>query len=340
MTVKPLCRKGLPAIGLCVACGLFVLGFQKEFQEKRQFSENALPQAAASPLATPTSTPALSSSPTSSSFKLRDLLDILGILAAIWGVYQHIISRREKKRAESEKIRAEQAEASLQRIGEELKERIGYQIGKLEIKVFITNYDGNCHSRWTWTDISKVRPDTALSRIPGRIRFSTPGCLFSKYPTLSSGYDRRYEIEFIRKDTNLCEFQVRVKEATNKISYEYISDIDKAFCMSEEDLAEQPYKYEWFGFHISSAIETLTIKVSFPSHYQPDNVQPDACIGMVPTDFSDNSEVERIIKNEGFKNESGDVSVTVSKPKIGYVYFIRWKPLPKKVVNSLKAVKH
>ena len=138
-----------------------------------------------------------------------------------------------------------------------------------------------------------------------------------------------------RQDPNFCFFQVRVKEATNEISYGYTASIDKAFCMSEEELTGQPYEY--FGFHIEGAIENLVIKVTFPRHYKPDSVQSDVCIGdLVPTDVVYNSEVERIIVDGGFRDEWSGASITVRKPKMGYLYFLRWRPLPKVVVEGMK----
>jgi hypothetical protein len=121
------------------------------------------------------------------------------------------------------------------------------------------------------------------------------------------------------------------------MSYEYIADVNKAFCMTEEELQEQPYEYEWFGYHVISAIETLIINVSFPDYYKPPYIQPDAYMGFFPTESSDNSEVERIIREKGFSiGNNGAVSLAVNRPKIGYHYCVRWKPLPRTLVEAMK----
>jgi hypothetical protein len=235
-----------------------------------------------------------------------------------------------EQRAIQAEQRAAQAETSLQEIGEEVRSRIGYEVGELEIHMVITDHHGTCHTRWIWRNIRKVRPDVALSHIPGKVFFSSPESSFSKWPTLSFKDQRKYEIEFLRKEKNYCEFQVKVKELTNNtLSYEFTADANEAFYMSEEELAGQKHSYEWYGFSMSSAaIESLVIKIYFPQHYQADNIYPGVCIGLEPTEFSDRAEVDRIISSGGFKNEAGEVSITVKKPKFGYIYFLRWRPSP------------
>jgi hypothetical protein len=121
------------------------------------------------------------------------------------------------------------------------------------------------------------------------------------------------------------------------MSYEYIVDINKAFCMANEELTERFYEYEWFGYHVISAIEKFVIYLSFPDYYQPSDIQPDAYLGFFPTELSDNSEVERITNENGFKMErNGAVSMTVNRPKIGHHYCVRWKPLPIALVDVMR----
>jgi hypothetical protein len=365
MTVKRFGGREIFYAGICALCISTALSFQKESYKASSFKESLSPQATPSPVANQSPAQSPSSKETQTDI-VKPLTwppivqAIVALIAFLFSVFWALYERREKKKAEtaqteakklgaslqqinleldkkveSERVRAEQAEESLRKIGGELKNRIGYHIDKVEIKIYI-DVDGNCHSRWFWGGISKTRSDVPLSRIPGKIRFSTPGALFKQYPTLSSEYKKKCEIEFIRQDSNLCEFQVKLKDTDSEFSYEYIADIDNAFCMSAEDLTELlSYKYEWFGLYINSVIENLVIKISFPSQYSPDDIQPCVCIGLVPAIESiDNSEVGKM--RQGFKNAPGDASVSVTQPKIGYLYFIRWKPLPKRNVEMMK----
>lgn len=251
------------------------------------------------------------------------------IFLAICCIYLYYRLRKEGIRADSEKLRADE-------FGEVLIDRFGYQTGKLEIEASITNYNGDCDTKWAWTEIKKIHPDYPVSCIPGRIYFSTQGASFSKFPELLPEYAGNYEIEFLSKDTSRCLFQVRVKDDTSEIAFGYTASANRAFCMNEEELAEESFKDEWFGFHAIGIIENLSVKVFFPRHYKPDGVQPDVCIGTVPTGISDNDEIKRILKDGGFRIEPGEISLTVKKPRLGYLYYLRWRPLPEIVVEGMR----
>lgn len=242
-----------------------------------------------------------------------------------------------RKKIDSETMRADQAEEAYRKLSEDFEHRLEYRVSKLEIRVNIKDYDGYCHTRWIWTDITKKRPDAIISRMPGGLRFSTPGCSIKQYPLLSSRYERDYKLHIVTKEANFCEFYVHAIEPTDKMSYEYVADIDKAFCMGDEELTGRLYEYEWFGYHVISAIEVLVINLSFPDYYKPTGIQPDAYLGFFPTELSDNSEVERIIKEKGFDiAKNGAISMTVNKPKIGHHYCVRWKPLPSVLVEAMR----
>ncbi|HKX31285.1 MAG TPA: hypothetical protein VJ302_26590 [Blastocatellia bacterium] len=255
---------------------------------------------------------------------------ITNVFMGVWVVLKHLESNREKARADSEKHRADE-------IGERLIDRVNYQVGKLEIQVNISNYEGDCRTRWIWTGIRKVRPDAPIPYIRGRIGFSPSESAFSAFPQLMPEYDGQCEIRFLKQDPNFCEFQVWVKEITNEISFGYTASIDRAFCMKEELLSGQFLKYEFFGFHVDGAIESLVIKVIFPFQYYPQNIQSEVCVGeLIPTEISYSSEKDRINKEGGFKNERGEASLIVKKPKMGHLYFLRWRPLPAIVVEGMR----
>jgi hypothetical protein len=272
------------------------------------------------------------------------LAEIEQLQAKLAEAQPSIIELRE--RLESEKTRAERAEATLQEVGEKLerlRDRIGYQIGKVEIRIYILDFHGTCHVHYLWTDITRVRPDLTLDRVPGRLRFSAPGSIFSTYPKLTYEYIRKYDIEFLRREAAFCEFHVLLNGATNNISFEYTADIERAFRMSEGDLAgerhdEEQDEHEWYEFYISTAIESLTISVNFPRHYRPTITKPDAYVGFFPNNKSDEAEVKRIIENGDFEFDSisGSALMTVTKPIIGHAYCIRWQPMPAPLVEAMR----
>lgn len=251
----------------------------------------------------------------------------------IWGLYKHFYSKREK-------LKAEQAEQALHQVSEEMSDRIGYKVGKLEIRIAILNHDGDCHTRWIWSDIRKVRSSTSLTCFPGKMYFPTTNSSFSKYPTLSPEQANRYEIDFLNKDKNHCEFQVKIKAGgdSGEIGYEYEASVKSAFFMSLEDLAGSPYKFEWFGFATITVIDELVIKIFFPQYYKADGLRPDVCMGLVPADVSDTAEAERV-KDNGFTNIGGEASIKVVKPKLGNLYYFRWTPLAKELVEAMSRQK-
>jgi len=253
----------------------------------------------------------------------------VSISLGIWGLYKYFDSKREKHKAE-------QAEQALHQVSEELGDRIGYKVGKLEIHIDIINHDGDCHTRWIWSDIRKVRPSVSLTCFPGKMYF-TANSSFSKYPTLLPGYANRYEIDFLNKDKNHCEFQVKIKAggSTGGIGYEYQASVKSAFFMNSEDLAGSLFKFEWFGFTTITIIDELVMKIFFPPYYRADGLRPDVCMGMVPADVSDTEEAERV-KDNGFTNEGGEASIRVAKPKIGNLYYFRWTPLAKDLVEAMR----
>ncbi len=253
------------------------------------------------------------------------------VVLVICCVYLYYSLQKEIIRAGSEKLRADEFE-------EAIAGRFGHRVGKLEIEASITNYNGDCDTKWVWADIRSIYSGSPITSIPGRIHFSTQNASISEFPTLLPEYTNNYEIEFLSKGTKLCLFQVRVKEGANEIGsgYGYTASIERAFCMSEAELAEETLNYEWFGFAMTSIIENLSIKIAFPRPYKPDSVQFDVCIGLVPTDISDYDEIERVAKEGSFRNESGEISITVKKPKLGYLYFLRWRPLPKIIVDGMR----
>jgi pimeloyl-ACP methyl ester carboxylesterase len=217
---------------------------------------------------------------------------------------------------------------------EEMLNQIGFQVEQLEINLIIRDYHGNCDTRWNWRGVRTISQGSR-PRIPGRLRFYTPGASISQFPSLSREYNERYMIEYVEKNPYSCEFYIRPKVTSNEMSYEYTAEISKAFIMNQEDLVEYIYKYEWFGFYISSVIETLTMNIYFPAYYRPNEIQLEACIGPTPDDSGDGEEIKRVNKEGGLRVESNDVLVTVKKPKIGYLYFVRWRPLPKEIVVGL-----
>jgi DNA-binding winged helix-turn-helix (wHTH) protein len=253
------------------------------------------------------------------------LTEVKNLVASL---QQDNIELKEKLELEKEAYR---------KLKEDFKHRLGHRARQLEIRMRIENYEGDCHCRWIWTDITDEPPDTVISRLYGSVYFSTPGCSFKQYPTLSANTKRGYKLEIVTKGTALCDFYVYPPEGIDSIYYEYIADANKAFCMSAEELEKMPYEYEWFGFHITVAIETLTIKVTFPEHYRPDYIQADAYLGFFPTNVSDVAEIDRININNWFKKESSEeFTLTVIKPKMGYKYCVRWKPLPGQLVDAMK----
>jgi hypothetical protein len=237
--------------------------------------------------------------------------------------------RKEMNRANSENLKADE-------LGKVINDRFGYQITTLEIRASITNYNGDCETRWTWTDIKKNHSESPTICIPGRLYFSTKGASFLQFPELLPQYTDNYELEFLSKDINRCLFQVRVKDNTGEIAFGYNASVVRAFCMHEEELAAESFKYEWFGFSATSIIDNMKIRVSFPDHYKPEGVRPEVCFGSVPSDFREAGEIERIVKDNGFRFEANEISLTVRKPKLGYLYFLRWLPLPKVVVEGIR----
>lgn len=223
------------------------------------------------------------------------------------------------------------------KLSEDFEHRLEYRVGKLEIRVTINDYDGYCHTRWICADITKKRPDAVISSMAGYLRFSTPDCSIKKYPVLSSHYNNDYKLNIVTRTTNSCEFYVHAIKPTDKMSYEYVADIDHAFCMTSEELIGQRYEHEWYGYHVISAIEVLVINLYFPDSYIPTNIQLDAHIGYSPTELSNSSEIERIIKENGFIiRENGTVSMIVNRPKINYRYSVRWQPLPSALVEVMR----
>ncbi len=243
-----------------------------------------------------------------------------------------------RERAELETTMAEQVKASYQNVGAEIRNRCGYEVGEMEIEIVIRDSEGACHVRWAYRNIKKTHPDITLSHIPGKLFFTPPDSSFTKWPTLSVKDERKYEIEFLRQDSNLCEFHVKVKDLTDStISFEYTSEANKAFYMSEEKLAaQQSYPFEWFGIGATfAAIERLIIKIYFPKGYYVSSINADACIGLRPSGISDRTEVDRIRNSDGFIRDESEASLVVEQPKFGYIYFLRWKPLPVALVKSI-----
>jgi len=251
---------------------------------------------------------------------------LLAIYIVVEAVRRLPIFREISRRAELE---------SLKDVGTEIRNRSGYEVEEIEVHIVIRDLKGTCHVRWMNKNIKKARPGVTLSHIPGKLYFSRPDSSFVQWPTLSFKDQTKYEIEFIRQDSNFCEFHVVLNDFTgNSIGYEYTADAERAFYMSEEEIAGQQYPYEWFGIEaIFSAIERAVIKVYFPKGYHVNNIHPDACIGMRPIGTSDRLEVERIIA--GFERGEGEASLVVEKPKFGYIYYLRWKPLPEALIRSI-----
>jgi hypothetical protein len=162
----------------------------------------------------------------------------------------------------------------------------------------------------------------------GTLYFLTPNSSFSKYPTLLLGLANKYEIDFLRREKNHCEFQVKMKAGgnTGRIGYEYDASVKSAFFMNLEDSAGGPYKFEWFGFSTITIIDELVMKIFFPPYYKADGLRPDVCMGLVPADVSDTEEAERV-RDSGFTKEDGEATIRVVKPKIGNLYYFRWTPL-------------
>jgi hypothetical protein len=329
------------------------LGFQGGASKPRLSNGRIQEVASPSPMTTPAPTPTPSPSPSPPNFIWTDpttwpatlwpavvgfftslttaLIQLaVSIGVGIWGLYRYFDSKKEKRKAE-------QAEQALHQVSEELSDRIGYKVGKLEIHIDIVNYDGDCQTRWIWSDIRKVRPSVSLTCFPGKMYFLTTNSSFSKYPALLPGHANKYEIDFLRRDKNHCEFQVKIKAggSTGRISYEYDASVKSAFFMNLEDLAGSHYKFEWFGFTTITVIDELVIKIFFPPYYRADGLQPDVCMGMVPADVSDTEEAERV-RDSGFTNEAGEATIRVLKPKIGNLYYFRWTPLAKDLVEAMR----
>lgn len=268
-----------------------------------------------------------------------------------WIIRQHFELKRERvrtqsavrqaeeetDRAEYERLRAEAEKRRATQIGEALLDRVGFQVGDLEICIDITNYNGDCSSTWKWSDVRKVPSNAPLLHFPGRLSFSAPGCRFTEYPTMLPEYNGNFAIRFLRKDISDCEFQLELAREVQEIRYGYKATLSQAFIMSEEDLAAHPYTYEWFGFYINLPIENLRVKLNFPPEYKPEALALDVCLGgYVPNEISDQTEIARILEDHGFRYKGVEASFTVRKPKMGYLYFLRWSPLPNVVVEAMK----
>jgi hypothetical protein len=254
---------------------------------------------------------------------------LIVIMALAYFSFYLLLDREKQRQRVKEKLRSE------------LIDRGAYHIGALEMSAYINDFDGNSKLRWVYKDVKKPRYNSPPPRIPGRLRFYTEGSSISKYPTLIREYMERFKLEFITREPNFCEFQVTTNHAVtsnmHKINFEYVAEVKKAFKMTREELEQQSYKEEWFGYVISSAIESLTIKIFFPQSYEPKpKVRANVCIGLTPTELIDTVEFSRI--NGGFKNDPDNISITIRRPKLGYVYFLCWTPLTTEQVGEMKSM--
>ena len=241
-------------------------------------------------------------------------------------VYRWWNRRRGKTPENKEKLRADSLEAALLEINEEARQRIGYEIGELIQSVEIINKNGDCVIHYNYKDVKKVCSNAIISRIPGNIRYRTPGCLIRQLPKLSvDSILKGYEIDFIDRGDQTCDFDVIIPKKAKEIEFSYSVIIEKAHCMSKEELVGS-YPYEWTGRHIGTAYETLILEVKFPYDYSVPDVDYGVCSGWVPNDSSYNKEVERIGEGGGIGVKMNQYTLVMKRPKLGYVYFIRWRP--------------
>jgi hypothetical protein len=293
---------------------------------------------------------------------------LAGIMSALWFLsfsyflhHEKLQTQAERNRANQEALRAtlalEEAKKEKLRaaqIGEVLINRVGFQVRSLEIQVDISTYEGNCNTIWKWSDVQSRKLIPPLMHFSGKISFDTPNCSFTEFPSLLPEYDQNYEIRFLIKEPTFCDFYtVRrftedpeagsnglvEKKVSSEFSYGYKASISRGFMMDEEALANRPDQnyFEWFGFHIDLPLETLSIKISFPANFDPDELQYDVCIaGLTPNKERDLSEVDRIVSENGFRREVDGLSLSVRRPKVGDLYYLRWTPPPKAVVKAMK----
>jgi DNA-binding winged helix-turn-helix (wHTH) protein len=223
------------------------------------------------------------------------------------------------------------------KLNEEYEHRLEYNTEQLEITVDINKYDGSCHTRWVWTNVKRKRHIPEIAYVFGTLKFSAPGCSYSKYPVLSANSRADYNLKLTKKTRNFCEFCIHSKAPTNILNYTYVADAKCAFLMTEDKLANQPYDYEWFGYQVKDAIKTLVIHILFPDFYIPTDCHPHVDLGLSLLHITDDGEIKRIIDEGGFSvKNNGSITMTVINPKINFRYCVRWRPLPSAVVRTLK----
>lgn len=237
-----------------------------------------------------------------------------------------------KDEVDQEKRKAEHLAASLKEATKELTDRIGYEVGNLEVQFDIKNTDGDCKLHYIYSDIMKTRPDAVVCRFPHKLRVSTAEGSFHSPPTLSrqSKLDG-YDIETINSDPKMYEFQIKLRQGTKVSGYDYEAHLNRAFYMFQKETAEEK---EWVGHHVDVAIKKLVIKVYFPPdyHVEDGDILIDVCNGWIPNEVSYSSEVDRII-TYGLERRSSYISISIDKPLIGYLYLICWKPILKASLN-------